>query len=413
MPVESLDTATDFGDVALYADGHPFAVLDRLREAAPVHRLSSPALGHDFWGIFRAEHARKVLADDRTFVSGVGVFPWNGPHNPDPLRGSILIASDGERRAAVRGAMKGLFARNAVESWRDTISATLTGLLTPHLAGAVFDFGAEVAWPAAMAVMAELVGLPADQALLVGDQVAGILGDTDMADDVGRDRAQASGTFAHVAQLLDDAVTEQIRVGATGLIAALDQARTDGVLSRRDVLSNLIGVIVGGTEAPRLVLTGVAFLLARESSWLDRLRRQPALRAGFVEEALRWTAPTTMVGRTVAHDVVLADRRLRAGDVVRVMLAAAVRDPRLYRDPHVFDPARTERAGFAFGHGPHHCVGAAVARAQVTALLEVLLRLDVRPTVAGPPVAARSNAFAGWLGGPMTLNRANREEVPA
>lgn len=416
MPPDCCDecdrSAVDFGDAALYANGHPHAVLEGLRAAAPVHRLSSPALGHDFWGVFRAEQAREVLADDRTFVSGLGVFPWNGPHNPDPLRGSILIASDGARRATVRAAVAGLFTRQAVESRRPGPAALFERLLAPRLDGGAFDFGSDVARPAAMAAVADLVGLRAEHAARVDEQVAGVLGDTGPVEGVRGDRAAAGGAFARAAQVLDEAVAERRGADADDVIGALERARRSGSLSRRDVLSNLIGVVVGGTEAPRLVLTGVAVVLAHRPDWHDRLREDPALLPGFVDEALRWTAPTTMVGRTAARDVRLGGRQVRRGDVVRVMLASVCRDPALHPDPGTFDPRRAGRADLAFGHGPHRCLGAAPARAQVAALLETLVRLDARLVPAGPTTGARSNAFSGHLDARLVLRRGARRPDP-
>ncbi|MBP2479458.1 hydroxylation protein CepL [Crossiella equi] len=352
------------------------------------------ALGHDFWGVFTAREAQRVLVNDEDFLSGFGVFPWNGVHNPDPLRQSIVIASDGARREAVRGAMKDLFTRSAVQAMLAGLEQDLADLLTPHLGGRDFDFGAEIGWPMAMRTMTRITGVTGVHEEKLGPLVSGVLGD--MRPDVEADRKRASEAYAEVATVLSEAVEQARGAPPDHLIGRLEGAREAGSVSRRDVLANLIATIVGGTEAPRLVLTAVAVLLAEQPSWLDALTANPALLPGFVEEALRWTSPTTMIGRTLARPLTLGGRRLAAGDTVRVMVAAVVRDPARYPDPDVFDPARPQRP-LVFGHGPHHCIGAAFARVQVTTLVEFFLRHRLRPELLAPPVLSQSNAFVGPL----------------
>ncbi|MCG8928070.1 cytochrome P450 [Lentzea sp. CC55] len=397
--------APDFGSAELFSNGQPHAVLTRFREAAAVHRLASAAVGDEFWGVFRAEEAKVVLGDDDVFLSGQGVFPWNGPANPDPLRGSILIATDGDHRSVVRSAMKDLFTKRRVETRTTALTEALERLVRPRIDAAAFDFNAEIAWPLALASMADLLGLDEPQMSEIGDQVAGILGDTGSEAFTGTDRESARQALAKAAGLFSDLMVGQRNAGQNNLIGHLHRAERAGRISRKDVLSNLIGVVVGGTVAPRLAFTGLAVLLAREPSWLSRLAAAPELVSGFVDEALRWTAPTTTIGRTAGRDVELGGRLIRRGDTVRVVLGAVLRDPRCYRDPDAFDPLRREGTSMAFGFGPHHCLGAVVAKSQLTALLEFFVENRLRVVLSGQPTTTRSNTFTGYRSVPVRLLR--------
>ncbi|PKW18142.1 cytochrome P450 [Saccharopolyspora spinosa] len=402
---ECADVVEDFGSVTLYERGHPYDVLARLRDAGPVHKLSSAALGHDFWGVFTASEAQQVLVDDDTFLSGYGVFPWNGVHNPDPLRGSIVIASDGDHRKTTRTVMNGLFTNGAVAARKSRLAAVIEKPVLTRVNNGVFDFGTEIAWPAAMRIMSDLAGTGSGYTDQLGPHVLGVLGN--MAPEIAQDRQEASTSYAAVAAILDEAIGSQDKLAPDNLIGRLETARLSGELSRRDVLANLIATIVGGTEAPRLVLTSVAVLLAREPMWLEAVSSGRVTLPGLVTELLRWTSPTTMIGRTVAKRVRLGGVDLLPGETVRIMVGAVCRDPAWYPDPDVFNPSRPNRSGLVFGHGPHRCIGAAVAREQIAILVDLLVRERLVVELAGQPTLSQSNAFVGHLCAPVRVIRKN------
>jgi cytochrome P450 len=393
----------DLGDPNFWATADRHEALAELREIAPIRRVRSAVLEHDFWAIFTYSEIRQFLADDKTFASRYGVFPWNGPHFPDPSAQSILIASDDPRRSIIHATMKDAFSRSAFARHKTRLSQIARELLLPRIGGPPFDFGSDVASAFAIDVMAELIGFdPADDRL--HGAIAGVLGNARMDNGYRSYRASAREAFAVAADVFNDMLAERDGRRGHELLDRLETAARAGVLTRRDVLTNLIGVLVGGHEAPWLVLTGMLVHLAQEPWWLPSLREQPELMAGMVEEVLRWTAPTTMIGRTAMNDVVLGGAHILTGEVVRAILPAANRDPARYRDPDTFDPTRKARDSLVFGHGPHRCIGHVFAREGVTAVLEILRDNVGGVELAGPPTMASSSAFAGYAGAPLILH---------
>jgi cytochrome P450 len=125
--------------------------------------------------------------------------------------------------------------------------------------------------------------------------------------------------------------------------------------------------------------------------------------ASAVEEILRWTTPSLHFGRRATEDVIMDDLQISAGDAVTLWNVSANRDETVFADPDVFDLARTPNKHLTFGYGPHFCLGAFLARAEITAVVEGLRDLvaEIRP--AGEALPIFSNFLAGYRSLPVTL----------
>ncbi|MEO9224058.1 MAG: cytochrome P450, partial [Acidimicrobiales bacterium] len=114
--------------------------------------------------------------------------------------------------------------------------------------------------------------------------------------------------------------------------------------------------------------------LLRNPHELDRLRADPDLIASAVEEVLRWDPPVQLDGRTILREVEIDGLQFHARQSVMMLLGAANRDDRVFPDPDRFDVGRTDNLHVSFGHGIHHCLGAALARAEGQVALGALVR---------------------------------------
>jgi cytochrome P450 len=137
-------------------------------------------------------------------------------------------------------------------------------------------------------------------------------------------------------------------------------------------------LIAGHETTTNLISSGVLALLAQPDQ-LQAVREDPALYPAAVEEFRRYDSPFQSAPRTVVEDVELHGRRLRRNDLVYVMLGAANRDPRQFANPDQLDIRRNAGKQVAFGHGVHHCLGAALARLEAPIALERLF--DRFPTL--------------------------------
>jgi cytochrome P450 len=152
---------------------------------------------------------------------------------------------------------------------------------------------------------------------------------------------------------------------------------------------------VAGNETLRNGLPGGMIALLAHDDAQRALRAEPELLPGAVEEMLRWWTPVMVFRRTASRDAALGPVAVRAGDKVVVSFIAANRDPAVYDRPERFDIRRTANPHLVFGHGPHFCLGAHLARTQMRALFGELLRRTSWVAAAGEPSLLRSNFQRG------------------
>jgi cytochrome P450 len=152
---------------------------------------------------------------------------------------------------------------------------------------------------------------------------------------------------------------------------------------------------VAGNETLRNGLPGACIALLEHQGAQAELRADPAAMPGAVDEMLRWWTPVMTFRRTATADCELAGQRVRAGDKVVVSFTSANRDEAVFRDADRFDIRRHPNPHLVFGHGPHFCLGAHLARAQMRALFSEVLARTSALAYAGDPSFLRSNFQRG------------------
>jgi cytochrome P450 len=184
--------------------------------------------------------------------------------------------------------------------------------------------------------------------------------------------------------------------GSDVMSVLLAQVDEDGGQVSPEEFENLFWLFaVAGNETLRNGLPGGLIALLEHPDQLAALRADPGLLPGAVEELLRWWTPVMVFRRTATTDVDLGGVRVRAGDKVVVSFTSADRDESVFDEPDRFDVRRSPNPHLAFGHGPHFCLGAQLARVQVRALFAELLRRTRSVEPDGPPVLLRSNFQRG------------------
>jgi cytochrome P450 len=158
---------------------------------------------------------------------------------------------------------------------------------------------------------------------------------------------------------------------------------------------------VAGNETLRNGIPGGMVALTTDLDAQRRLRADRSLIPTAVEEMLRWWTPVMHFRRTAAVDTELAGTEIRAGEKVIVFFSSANRDPAVFSEPDDFDPARSPNEHLTFGHGPHFCLGAYLARVQMRAMFTAVLDLLGEIEPAGEPVRLRSNFQNGIKSRPV------------
>jgi hypothetical protein len=187
--------------------------------------------------------------------------------------------------------------------------------------------------------------------------------------------AAAPGSPATVRVGSFDALAASLRAAiAAGRAPVLAAAARSGELTVGEVISNAAVQLFGGIETTEGMIANAVLALLERPGELARVRREAALLEVAIEESLRLEPAAAVVDRYAVSDAELGDAQIARGDLVRVSIAAANRDPAVFADPDRFDLDRPNAGRhLAFAHGPHVCVGVHLARLEARTALTILL----------------------------------------
>ena len=352
-PIGASATATE-----LTADPHP--LLARLRAVEPVSWL--PALGG--WLVTRHDLARQVMRDARTYTVDDPRF------STAQLIGPSMLSLDGPAHTRHREPFARTF-RPAETRARFTafVEAEVDRLVTGLRPAGRAELRAQLAGPLAVAVVAEALGLGDTDATTIRSWYEAL---------VAAVSAITAGEEAAVPEayaLLRARVEEAIKDGRPSSLLAEVAGRPEG-LTAAEVVADTAVLMFGGIDTTEGMITNAAAHLVGHPDQLALVQAEPGLLAGAIEESLRLEPAASVIDRYAVRDVTLGGAAIRAGDLVRISIAAANRDPEVFPDPDRYDVRRGDAdRHLAFARGPHFCFGAHLARLETTTALRALLRL--------------------------------------
>jgi cytochrome P450 len=223
-----------------------------------------------------------------------------------------------------------------------------------------------------MDVVSEMLGVPEpDRATLRTWADTVVHREEGMTDVPPEGRLAAAKMLQYFMELVADR-EKHPRDDLTG--ALLDAELEGDRLDQREILGFLFLMIVAGNETTTKLLGNALYWLWKNPAERDRVRADPGLVPGWVEETLRYDNSTQSLVRSLAEDVELYGEKLRAGQRVVLLIGSANRDERAFEDPDRFDIQRNTSASLSFGHGTHFCMGAALARLEARIALEEVQR---------------------------------------
>lgn len=384
-------------DPATYA-GDLHVTLQRLRRQCPLAWNATAG----FWAVTRHADVSEASSDPSRFCSGKGILVEEiGVSYDSP---PTMMHADPPEHTRYRKLARPGFTNTVVRSLeglvRDRTGRLLNDLAIKAAEGAVVDVTAELAVPLPIQLIAALLGLPpGDEDRLFRWSEAVIPGATDWSDD---ERMALLGEMT--VELL--ALASQRRATPQDdVVSMLARYSEDGEeLSDSELGMFLIQLLVAGNETTRNSISGALVALADYPEQLDRLWADPALRPSAVEEVLRWTTPVTSFLRTAVTSTVLGGVEITAGDPLLLIYASANRDEAEFGPTAAaFDVGRSPNHHVALGHGPHFCLGAALARLELSVVLEGVVQRWQRLTVAGPVRRSGSSIISGIKAAPLVM----------
>jgi cytochrome P450 len=342
-------------------EGDPHALLARLREREPVSWL--PVL--DGWLVTRHDLAMRVMRDPRTFTVDDPRF------STGQVVGPSMLTRDGEEHRRHRDPFARPFRRVAVaERFAEVVAGETERLIDELEPVGEAELRRGLAGPLAVAVVTRGLGFDeADAGAVLGWYERIVAAVTDIT--AGRP-LDAGGRDAYAA--LSAAIGPALdREPAVSLLA--EAASAAGGLERERVISNAAVLLFGGIETTEGMIANLVWHLLSRPDQLARVRATPSLVETAIEESLRLEPAAAVVDRYAMADVELAGAAIGRGELVRVSIAAANRDPAVFPDPDRFEVGRANaRRHLAFAHGPHACLGLHLARLEARTAVERLLR---------------------------------------
>ncbi|MCL2583719.1 MAG: cytochrome P450 [Streptosporangiales bacterium] len=436
------DTEVVF-DPATYADGVPFGALARLRRDRPVVWVEeTPVLGWPegpgFWLVLSHADVEHVLNQPALFSSSLGATQIRDPATPEALRyvRNMMLNMDPPEHIRLRRMLSRSFTPRAVAGLEVRIrrhARTICDRTFGEAAEGECDFAKDLAADLPLLTLADVLGVPAEDRWLLFDWSNRVIGyqDPDYATSAEFDPGTGTGMAAEALRLRPspDPVTGRMpdprtREGMPDLYAyahllaeykrrhpggdvmsilLAQRDETDGGRVSAEEFENLFWLFaVAGNETLRNGLPGGCVALLENPGAADELRADPGLLSSAVDEMLRWWTPVMTFRRTATDDCAVGGQAIRAGDKVVVSFISANRDGAVFGDPDRFDIRRRPNPHLVFGHGPHFCLGAHLARTQMSALFSEVLTRTSSLSAAGPPSYLRSNFQRGVKRLPVT-----------
>jgi cytochrome P450 len=390
---------------------NPIPFYTTLRETDPVH-WSDELHG---WLLTRHDDVMNCFRDSRMSANRIGVLEYQlRDLGTDVLRDFIEIVRkqmmmwDGAHHIRMRRQSNPSFTPQALDSWRPAIRRIMHLLLDRVQHQGRMDLVPSISYEMPPRVIAELFGIPEEQhdILLKWAEPIAQFGGLTVGMDVMTVARRANTAMKEFAQYLIERVEERRQAPGNDLLSRMLPALEEGALTLDEVVANTILMLTAGHMTSTDQLSNAVHDLLSHPDQLQLLRDDPTLLQSAVEESLRYHASVPFHFRIAAEDISLRGRTIRKGDMVFLGIGAANRDPAVFSDPDRFDITRDflHQKHLTFSFGPHHCLGAGLARRELEIALEMLLqrlpglRLDEEHP---PQPKCQSLIFSGFTSLPV------------
>ncbi|HJZ17386.1 MAG TPA: cytochrome P450 [Stellaceae bacterium] len=348
----------------------PYTYYGRLRHEDPVHWNDTYAL----WVLTRHDDVTWMTRHNELFSSAVfkndpkpaypaidesdlGLYEYVRNYQADQF-----IQHDRPEHLDMRKIVHGYFTPKAMESWRPFVINAVKELLDAAEEKGSMDVMRDLATPLPVLVIAQMMGVPAEDRPYVRQLAEKLLY-------IGRgeyDRMPIltdgmKGMVEYVSPLVD----ERIAKPGDDFISVLASGEKKGVFTRHQVLVNTSLLLLAGHETTiNLICNGTLAFIQHPDQWA-LYKEDPVGRAKWAtEECLRYDAPVKSIQRLASQDIDVRGKVMEKNDRIRWFISSANRDPNVFADPDKFDITRQPNPHVAFGNGVHHCLGATLARVE-------------------------------------------------
>ena len=352
----------------------PFMMPDiymQLQRDHPICKVRNTVDGQEAWLLTRYNDVRDMLVHPNLSAepSTPGYPQMTAGHAAAPKRAGDFVFLDDPEHARFRNLLTREFLVRSVEGLRPKIEALIDRLADGMLKkGPTLDLVAEFALPVPSMVICDLLGVPYDDHETIQDLTASRM-------KLNNDGKKAYGAAEDLISYLDPIVADKEKHPTDDLLSRLAANVAKGVVNHQEVVHMARLLVSAGHETTaNLIALGTILLLRHPDQFAD-LMADPALTAGAVEEMLRYTTIVHATPRRAAlADIEIAGHIFRKGEGIIPFTAGANRDPSVFPDPNRFHIRRNPRNHLSFNYGPHHCLGANLARLEMQIVIQRFYR---------------------------------------
>ncbi|MFL5691945.1 MAG: cytochrome P450 [Ktedonobacteraceae bacterium] len=324
------------------------------------------------WLILGYDEVQRVMSDTQTFSSQRELGPDGKNHAIDGL-----ISLDPPRHRQVRALISQAFTPRMIARLEARITSIVHTLLDKVAAQGEMDIVDDLALPLPSEVMADLLGCPPADKDRFQQWLAGV---------VGSDLALRHEAFVNLNGYFQALIEQRRREPHEDLVSALLRVEVDGErLPEGDVLGTCALLLLAGNETTTSLISSAILCFDEHPETWQHLLAQPDLLPSAIEEVLRYRPPIHLFGRVALKDAVVAGQKIKAGELVIPVFAAANLDESQFPNASTFDIRRTPNRHLSFSHGIHFCLGAPLGRLEtriaLAALLERFPRLQRKRSV--------------------------------
>ena len=346
----------------------PYTYYGQLREEDPIHWNEK----FRQWVVTRHDDVIWFTRHHELFSSAVSKNDNREPYPPIPeedidlfmftrhYNADMFIQHDRPEHIDMRRVIHGSFTPRAMEAWRPLVQTAIAQLLDDAEEKGEMDVMQDLATPLPLLVIAQLMGVPQEDRLLIRDLSRKFLHGGQGGSN--RMKVAAEGT-KEFAEYLSPLVAERIANPKEDLLSVLCEGERRGVYNRENVVSNATLLLIAGHETTiNLICNGTLAFINHPDQW-ELLKEDPMSRTvKATEECLRYDSPVKTIQRIASEDVEVRGKNISEGEVIRWVISSANRDPEMFDEPDKLDIDRYPNRHVAFGSGIHHCLGSTIAR---------------------------------------------------
>lgn len=352
----------------------PYPIYERMRDAGPVS--FSPFLQQ--WAVVGYDEAKEILSSPSFGVAAqldllLEARPYTDLSDSTKLLlRNALLFTDPPLHTRLRSVVNRAFTPRQMARLEPRITEIANRLLADIGNDPEPDLVAGFAEPLPINVIAELIGVPEDRWAWVKETSTKLREVTDPF--VVVDPASIDRTCDEIADYYSDLADQRLANPKEDLLTSLVQAEAnDATLSRDELISIISILMLAGHETTTGALGNAVVALARNPAQRQLIAENPDLWPNAIEELLRFDTAIHTDPRAANETTTIAGKTIKKGQNLTIMLGAVNRDPRRFTNPNQLLLDRDNPNGLSFGHGIHHCVGAALARIELRIGLQAVL----------------------------------------